>query len=988
MKRLISFATIGILALTGFVRAAQDTWINSGTILEAPVIDATNVINYGTISMSTVNLFDTSNTKNFTNSGSISGNIGFHFDTAPRNSSGQLIGNRKPAAVFHNRNSGSVQALLGTTVAGFLSSQLRVEATNLINQGLMTAGADGLLQLTGTNVNISRSGVGIVSPEDNNNAQGSFNDNQAGIFFPDLGVTDNYWGQTNMTFRVDTLLSPFGIVTAPPHNVQAPGGASGTFSFSLDAYQYDAISNVIQFATVTLTNSNGDIEDVMVPSNVVQQAVFVGMPVDAPLAVPLIGFFPTSLPTNDYFSAAVTINTPSSNVLTGASSVNTVYLRDTLAGEQDRGVLTNYYTTLGGLGIDRTLRPSAYVVSRAPQGQGFIGGALLSPDFFYPPNSVTNRVTGAYAAYSAHFDNILYRPPSIPAGTATNFSGRAEVRSDSLDMNRARMRGDGLVSIQTRHLVSSTNAIVDCENISLELGSTNGLLEIVNLTKPAVERIRGDVYVWSAQWSNSYSILLTNYDTTTNPAVEVLVTNGVNVQYHALLYNVYNLQHTVPSLVQQFTATATNVVMRDQANIVLEMDLEAESFTLTGGMALSGGVADWRGTNAPGLRYFTNYGTLNIANEGHFGDDTAQQYNAFVNRGSITSLGQTIKSAYVELAGTNTTTSQITVLADDAKVQGGRITSSGDITFNAGNLKFDRANVTANNRIILDATSALYDAGVTASNLFNCRDGFAAYTKPVGATASDLLGSTFQSTAPNYASVSHVWPALNFGAVNAGFSNNLAIGKLILRPAGGDPYFTFTGVGASNAMYVDYLDLAQLSDFASQIEISPNLVIYYAAARLNFTPPGNMTPEEYLDGQFGGRLRWVSTFTGPNSSVDVLVNGNQTIKVNIGLRNSKLIDSDGDGIPNYYDSTPFDGVLLTSISVSKNPPGYVLTWTAAPNTIYRLESSSSFNSTNWTPVLWTTNTAAVAMPWSVIDTNLGNANQLRYYRVSYSPSGM
>ena len=79
-------------------------------------------------------------------------------------------------------------------------------------------------------------------------------------------------------------------------------------------------------------------------------------------------------------------------------------------------------------------------------------------------------------------------------------------------------------------------------------------------------------------------------------------------------------------------------------------------------------------------------------------------------------------------------------------------------------------------------------------------------------------------------------------------------------------------------------------------------MIYYAAARLNFTPPNNtnglpQSPEEFLDGQFGGHLRWASGYAGPNSSVTVLVNG-QSVQVNKALFNSHIIDSDHDGLPN------------------------------------------------------------------------------------------
>jgi hypothetical protein len=209
--------------------------------------------------------------------------------------------------------------------------------------------------------------------------------------------------------------------------------------------------------------------------------------------------------TNNYLSALATLFVPSTNVINGQAGFSTVFLQDTLAGDQDRGILANYFTTLGGAGVTETRRPRPYLLSRVVQAAGNDGGDPIGQDFFYPPGSVTNRVTDAFAAYSGRLDNILYRPPAIPAGTATNFSGRTEVRSQSLDMSRARIRGEGLVSLQTSHLVASSNAVVDCENLSLTLGSTNGLLRVEDITSATAERIRGDVRVYSALWNNQYT---------------------------------------------------------------------------------------------------------------------------------------------------------------------------------------------------------------------------------------------------------------------------------------------------------------------------------------------------------------------------------------------------------------------------------------------------------------------------------------------------
>jgi hypothetical protein len=450
------------------------------------------------------------------------------------------------------------------------------------------------------------------------------------------------------------------------------------------------------------------------------------------------------------------------------------------------------------------------------------------------------------------------------------------------------------------------------------------------------------------------------------------------------VYDLRTLQHTLQASVQQFRASATNIVMNDQANVVLELQLKGESFTLNGQMSILGGITDWRYTNAPGLRYFTNYGSLSVANEAHFGDDAPQPYMAFVNRGTIQSAGQDISSDYVELGGTNVSISSLDIFALDGKVDNGRLITGGDIAIWTGTLKLQNALFNSGNRIHLTVTNALFDNGPLSGNTLIARDGFFLHTKPSGVAFSDLLGTTFQSSAPNFAAVGHLWAAQDYGPNNSGFSNNVAIGRLVLSPEGFDPFFAFTGTGLGNGLYVDHLDLSQLNDYANQLQIDPNIVIYYAAASLSFTPPNNQTPEEYLDGQFGGHLRWVRTFAGPNSSVDVLVNGNQTIQVNRALRNSRLIDSDSDGVPNFFDLSPFDGLMI-AIQPQASPAGYQISWIAAPQTAYRVEYRTDFAGGPWSILLQTTNTASVSQPWSVLDTNVSGGQ--RQYRVTYNING-
>ncbi len=183
---------------------------------------------------------------------------------------------------------------------------------------------------------------------------------------------------------------------------------------------------------------------------------------------------------------------------------------------------------------------------------------------------------------------------------------------------------------------------------------------------------------------------------------------------------------------------------------------------------------------------------------------------------------------------------------------------------------------------------------------------------------------------------------------------------------------TFTGTGAQNALYVDYLQLngPVSNNFANLLAISPNMTVYFANSNVRV---------ETLDGALNGRLRWVREFAGPNSSVDVLVNG-VTIKVNAALVSSRTIDSDDDGIANFFDPSPFDGVMMQPVTFTGGHAN--ISWGAASQTVYTVQYTTTLTPPTWQFLLTYTNSAATNGIISVQDPTPGTG---RYYRVSYTP---
>jgi hypothetical protein len=161
------------------------------------------------------------------------------------------------------------------------------------------------------------------------------------------------------------------------------------------------------------------------------------------------------------------------------------------------------------------------------------------------------------------------------------------------------------------------------------------------------------------------------------------------------------------------------------------------------------------------------------------------------------------------------------------------------------------------------------------------------------------------------------------------------------------------------------------------LNVDPNLTLYFADS--------NVSPET-LDGKLGGRLRWVKEFAGPNSSVDVVVAGGRTVKMNRALRVSVTYDNDGDGIANGFDPsplTPDSPVMLGAITFTNLPPMQpVLKWDALPLSVMQLETSDVLPATAWQTLFKQTNDTLNSTPVQFVDPTPIGAD--RYYRLRYS----
>jgi hypothetical protein len=968
-----------LFVLAGFpvaVQATDSLYTSPATVTGTPPnVDATNFYNAGTWNIFTTDRFTTAHTLNYTNIGTMNGSVGWEFDWGPA-----IAGMRSPSANFVN-NSASASV--------YGSDYLWVSATNIVNKGTLTASANGEIKLTGTSVDLHRSSVGIMP------IVGIGNSGNSGTnFTPDTAIYDLYWGQTNMNFNSAATWNGTKASSPPFFLVSEPCGvsnATATIGSFIPAVS-DSVETLGGSLMLLTTNSSG-LPNAPIPfaTNRFRQAVFIN--INDPNITGQVRFLPNSNPTNLFQTVAVRLETISTNTITLLPETSDIYLVDTLAsttnGGFDTSLILNPYAQCSGA----TFRPGNYSLSRTEPfefANGFPGVGVPAADFLFLADFTNVVVTARYAAYSALVENIA----ATSVGSLTNRPGKVSIYAGNLNLFQTRIRAEIEIVIQATNLISSTNAVMDSQNLSYNLGSTNGFLNITNLAVPYVNRLRGTVSAWSGVWSNSEMVVTLNNYATTNgwiSSFQLPLTNAVQYNLYVLLVDASRLSSRVPVMVQDLILHSTNILVSDFMTIANSYLLDGRSFTLQGGLNIQTPQQNWTYANAPTLRYFTNNGSLSIPNSAHFGDDGPTNYLEFVNNGTISAGDQTINSVDFQINnGTDRTLyGNFSLTTQTGRLTGATIVSGADIQFQANTLQISQSTLSANDALDFTVVANLSDGGFGAGNTFSCSNGFNLWIKPA---TGGLLGTTIYDTALGQAEVDHVWAGQDFGATVTGYTNNAAIGKLILD-APGSGFFQFNGATTSNALYVDDLELRDsATNFnGSQVTalgIGPNMVIYYAQAMVN-----GVSVAEKLNHLNGNRLRWVAAYAGHFSSTNIVYpNGTTNGPFNAALAQSTTIDSDGDGINNAFDPTPFfvSGEVNLKLTLTNKPPlTALITWDSIPSATNTVYDRTNLALGNW--LVLTGFVSAANIPpvggWPITNTVADPVTgPSRYYRVQVDPN--
>ncbi|MBI5773545.1 MAG: hypothetical protein HZA89_07365 [Verrucomicrobia bacterium] len=976
---------MGLCLAATAARGATMILTNINAPLVNPSFNAVSVVNNSTVTASnttfTFELFKLQNALNLTNkvSGRFIGYPGYDFSTITNSI-------RLPLANFVNQ--GTINATSGI---------VDIFATNLASPGNITVAADGVARLKGFDVNLSR---GTIQAGSGAAQSPGFNDILNRQYQNPGLIQDIYWGTgTNQritgrfVFEQDSdAYLPENMYYSPLHEVidRRAGGRtfvqltnSGLNPFAVYVYQRRTQSTNFHYYVVYLATNSVD-------TNVFADVRF------------------SDFNSGDDTEVFVEIRTtPDTDVITGAPIDNRLYFVDRL-GPQGNSVLSTGYVLDGGfltpsgasrprsMEIMRTTGTPFEFFSGSPSnatlgvfprnpvdplafGTYDIKAISGNPDqtifnFIGPfaPGGSNEFVVNAYAAYGAEIGSSVFgtqlHPGSPGLSDPTNAVGRIEIEGQNVDLSLARMRGENLLSIRCTNSISVSNAVLDAPNVNLYLtNTTRPALTLTNILASGVKRFNGQVFAWSADWFNEYLL--------SRPAGG---NSNATAFFHVLVLDISKVGISQDVVTDRLVVNSTNVIMNNtlRPGRSFVIDAHAVTFESNNVLNLFSSAVDMGATNLPNVRHFTNHGVVSVAGLAKFGSDREEPFTNVVNTGSLLAAGGSVRSRYFQNTGSFIANGgALDITADDADIQG-TFSSASDILLAGSNLVLNGHVASAAGALNLIVTNSLSDSGVPGTNVINCGYGFSLPLKPA---RGDLLGTVITSTVPAFASISHLWAGEDRGATAAGFTNNTALGKLAVSCAGNFSLAAFTGAGTSNALYVDRLELlgSAETNFANVLSIDPNIVLYFASANV---------PPESLDGQFGGRLRWVRSYLGPNSSSNVVLASGQTITVNSSLLASTAIDSDGDGTSNGADASPFDGVAIDSrVTFIGDPPTAAqISWNAAAQTTYRVEFTTALSSAPvWELLTTLTHSAATNAVVTVSDTNLGGTQ--RYYRVSYTP---
>lgn len=1002
-------SAVGLAAWVGAAGAIAQTapvYVNSTNVSSGlpPQVDARAFVNQALWEvLDSSQPYSSLNTQFYTNrsSGNFRSLSGFNFffytNTPLSNYSGF-------ASVFHN---------LGRVYGQF---SISVQATNIINEGFLGTGVAGIISLTGDSVNLSRSrvrngyyterDVAVWAASGLSTWNASLNYSQGSNYINRFDLADIYWGAGTNTSSPQPrgIFLPFNpLFDTFPHRVTMRNIESPTRIPPYTSTTVNTINTLLGSAYAGYAYSN---YSARLTSSVVSIVLISTNLHDTNLSMDVrfnAGFLPGNVPT---VTPIIQISQVSTDVVGQTLLTNAFYLSD----EMSQTAPVNFFNN--GDFLQGTMRPSNYQLYVSPELDAFYNfydttnltydPAItmpfgLSTNFGgetvlnWPETNYVNYNWSAYSIVLSRDRSLVGGGPDFPGmNDPTNSPGRVDIRAGQVDLNHSRLRAENFLSVTTTNMLPGSPDIVDAPVLNYDLGTTNRLMVVSNLVAwPTVDRLHGQVFIWSARWTN----------TVFHSVIGSTNTNQVRVTYVVTVVDNL-LQGKRPVYLYDLALHATNVLVYDHLQVSNSLVIDAENLRLTTNGTNIATIdlppfAAWQPDNFPRLRNLTNEGRITAL----LGSEFIGRYfvsNQWVSGplGNFINSGLVTGNTHVVYASNLVNNGQWEAVGGVLTFHFGQGTFDGqggaawlnaqsDITFNGASMvasnqaNFRTGSPDVPGALVFNLTNSLNDGGAASGNYWETTDGFIFERLP--ASGGNLLGTTIRSIGKSLGTTTHRCASRDLGATAAGFTNNLAIGRLILDGLPGSRFF-FTGASSNSALYVDYLELrgnatnaANLSD--PPIVLDTNVVIYFANMNLSV---------DKFDRALGGRLRWVPTFMGPNSTTNIVVDG-QTLSFNAALLLSRYSDLDGDGIPNVQDNdpVPHPSALNLTVNFVRMPAlAAQLRWYGIANSTNHVDYRTGLGNSPWIPL--TTIVQGPVSGWLMVNDPQTSGGP-RYYRVRVQP---
>ncbi len=567
----------------------------------------------------------------------------------------------------------------------------------------------------------------------------------------------------------------------------------------------------------------------------------------------------------------------------------------------------------------------------------------------------------------------------------TNLPGRVEISaSNELVMTDAQITGQNYTAFRSPHQFDgSAGALIQSPYSDINVGVTNGFLTITNLIAAQIPNWGGTVQAWSTRF---FSI---------DP-------NTGNTNDYRVLIVGSQLTPTTLAQVQDLFLHGTNsIVISDSLNVMRSFYADARSLTLTtnpfsdqytgsGSTSLDGELnlespgIFWQ-SSTPNLRFLTNNGAIRMQNLTYFGFPYLTNVvghatnvvpflfnTAFINNGYFMDQGSVIYAGNFQSSGVfSNGVGNFTLQSFTTTLTNGALYANGDVSITASSLVTSNLYLEADRSLTLTVTNFITDTGPSPTNLnfwvVGSNSVGSGFSLPIKPPVGDLLGTKITLVAPANRHVVNVWSGVDRGLNPAGYTNNIAVGRFVMdaKPSlisGHNGTFIFNGAGVSNALYIDELILEDYSTVGnatnnfnfSWLQINTNLMIYFANAVESGVIVSEQIDNATKAGGNNGRLRWISSYAGYYSSTNVFftnLDGSViTNTVNPGLVQSQVIDSDGDGTPNYHDPTPFFEPTQTqfTLTLTNLPPlSARVQWITIPNATNFVYYTTNLLAPNW-----------------------------------------